>query len=121
MSVEQWKLKYLYPFGNIAPIGEAPTNTAEADSFNPAAFESLVNKKYRFPLEKVHKPQWLKELQRPIQVTAEDIIRDLYKFVKDFPIEIIPHMTEDEMLARKKEREEKPNNFDVFMGTKVRF
>jgi len=57
-----------------------------------------------YPLERIHKPEWLKELQKPIQITAEEIVRDLYKFVKDFPIEIIPHMTEDDLIARSKER-----------------
>jgi hypothetical protein len=52
-------------------------------------------------------------LQAPINITAEDIIRDLYKFVKDFPVEIIPHMTEDEMQARSKERDlVKPKNYE---------
>lgn len=39
----------------------------------------------------------------------------MYKFVKDFPIDIIPHMTEDEMIARSKERDSKPKNFEVLM------
>jgi len=29
-------------------------------------------------------------------------------------------MTEEEMLERKKEREEKPQNLDILMGSKVR-
>jgi hypothetical protein len=33
--------------------------------------------------------------------------------VKDFPVDIIPHMTEDELNARSKERQVvKPKNFD---------
>jgi len=36
----------------------------------------------------------------------------MYKFVKDFPIEVIPHMTEDELQVRSKEREQKPKNLD---------
>ncbi len=39
----------------------------------------------------------------------------MYKFVKDFPIDIIPHMTEDEMIARSKERESKPKNYEAFL------
>jgi hypothetical protein len=48
-------------------------------------------------MENLRKQEWLRELQSPINVTAEDIVRDLYKFVKDFPIEIIPHMNEEEL------------------------
>lgn len=109
MSVEQWKYKFLYPFGNIAPIVDKNENVAgpngnvaasnESDGeFNNKAFTRLVSSKYLFPLEMVHKNEWLKELQTPINITAEDIVRDLYKFVKDFPVEIIPHMTEDEII-----------------------
>jgi hypothetical protein len=42
-------------------------------------------------------------------------VRDLYKFVKDFPIDIIPHMTEDELVARSKEREGKLKNPENLM------
>lgn len=69
MSVEQWKYKFLYPFGNIAPIGDKLGQ--EAHSFkdeysfdkelNGNEFNSLV-KKYLYPIEKIHKPEWLKEL-----------------------------------------------------------
>lgn len=60
-----------------------------------------------YPIDRIHKPEWLKELQNPIQITIEEIVRDLYKFVKDFPVDIIPHMSEDELIARSKEREAK--------------
>jgi hypothetical protein len=80
---------------------------------NSKDFNKLVSKKYLFPLERIHKPEWLKEIQNPLVITAEDIIRDLYKFVKDFPVEVIPHMTEDELIARSKERDIiKSKNFD---------
>ena len=36
------------------------------------------------------------ELQKPISLTIEDIIRDMYKYVKDFPIKVIPHIIENE-------------------------
>lgn len=72
-----------------------------------------MSKKYLYPLDKIHKPEWIKELQNPIQITPEEIIRDMFKFVKDFPIEVIPHMTEDELQARSKERESKPKDFDA--------
>ncbi len=31
----------------------------------------------------------------------DEIFRDLYKFVKDFPVSIIPHMTEEEHIYMK--------------------
>lgn len=48
----------------------------------------------------MHKPEWMRELQTPIQTTIEEIIRDLFKFVKDFPVDVIPHMTEEELEAK---------------------
>ena len=38
---------------------------------------------------------------QPICVTAEQIHRDLLKFVKDFPLDLIPHMDEEEINAYK--------------------
>ena len=130
MGVEEWKYKFLFPFGNIAPIAdkdEIPmqhktlngheTSNHEGGEFNDRAFYRLTSKKYLFPIERIHKHEWLKELQSPINITAGDIVRDLYKFVKDFPIDIIPHMTEDELLARSKERDlVKPKNYDQLLG-----
>ena len=70
-----------------------------------------------FPLDKIHKTEYLSELQKPINISVEEIIRDLYKFVKDFPIDIIPHMTEEELQARSKERDLiKPKNYEIMMG-----
>jgi len=61
---------------------------------NQPAFKKLVSQKYFFPLAKLTKSEWLEELQKPLQIQAEDILKDLYKFVKDFPVQIIPHMSE---------------------------
>ena len=62
-------------------------------------FDSIPSiKKYMFPLEKLKRKQELKnELQKPLTVTAEEILKDLLKFVKDFPVDVIPHMNEEEI------------------------
>jgi len=48
-------------------------------------------------VDKVKKQEWLKELQKPITVQADQIMLDLFKFVKEFPINEIPHVTEEEL------------------------
>ena len=47
----------------------------------------------------MEKKAWYRELQTPLAVTAEEILRDLLKFVKDFPVDVIPHMNEEEINA----------------------
>lgn len=71
-------------------------------------------------MEKIHKTDWLQELQKPLSITPEDIVRDLYKFIKDFPIDIIPHMTEEELEARTRDRDiaGKPKNYTSIIGIK---
>lgn len=37
-------------------------------------------------------------------MTADEILRDLLKFIKDFNVDLIPHMNEEEIHAYKKEQ-----------------
>lgn len=70
MNVEQWKYKFLFPFGNIAPIADKDEISTDNNTNNDKvegepsnkSFNRLVSKKYLFPLELIHKPEWLKEL-----------------------------------------------------------
>ena len=53
-----------------------------------------------FPFERhILRAPLLEELQNPLAVTADEIMKDLLKFVKDFPVEVIPHMNEQEIQA----------------------
>jgi len=52
-----------------------------------------------FPERHLNNDTWVNELQKPIDVKITEIKEDLSKFVKDFPIETIPHMTSDEYIA----------------------
>jgi hypothetical protein len=67
MNVELWKTKFLYPFGNIAPISDKgvddiATQDDQTDDLTSNSFKRLVSKKYLFPIEKIIKQEWLKEL-----------------------------------------------------------
>ena len=59
------------------------------------AFEQMTKSKYLFPGEKLTKREWFQELQKPLNITVADIKRDFTKFIKDFPVEIIPHQSDD--------------------------
>lgn len=51
--------------------------------------------KFQFPISQMKKPQeFLPEVQQPIVMTLDDIKQDMYSYVKKFPKEIIPHVTE---------------------------
>lgn len=126
LSVDYWKNKFLYPYGDIAPMKDntATTEPEElheenhvyggkqaAEKVQITSLAKLISSKYRFPVEKCYKKEWLAELQKPLNVQADDILRDLYKFVKDFPVEIVPHLNSDE-LAQQKEKAAQNNTKD---------
>jgi hypothetical protein len=57
------------------------------------AFKALTKYKYQFPVEFIKKRELINELQTPLDLKVTDLQNDFCKFVKDFPIEIIPHYT----------------------------
>lgn len=150
-GIDQWKQKYLYPFGQILPKEPKAQSThrtsifhsnashhqqsqfdtdlyniskqqdslfsvnqdqsvmlPQADSFpDPDSFDGLTKSKYLFPHDKLTSKEWFRELQKPLNVTVPDIVRDFEKFVKDFPVDIIPHSTEED------KQKKKPMNTDL--------
>lgn len=75
-------------FSADASIMQSPMAVPDPDSF-----DGLTKSKYLFPHDKLTSKEWFRELQNPLNVTVPDIVRDFEKFVKDFPVEIIPHAT----------------------------
>ena len=39
-------------------------------------------------------------MQKPLNITVADIRRDFTKFIKDFPVDIIPHQSDEELRER---------------------
>ena len=69
----------------------------------PSNFEELMSNKYRITIEdlggskrKYLFQHWIDELSKPLQVTQQEIREHLNRFVKSFPVNSIPHQTEDE-------------------------
>ena len=108
-GLDQWKQKYLYPFGNIAPIPDATGKVTEelygglasqvdlengAPSVSKDAFAKMVRVKYQLPISVAGTiEEWRLELQKPITVTVYEIKKDLRKFIRGFPTERVPHLT----------------------------
>ena len=104
LDVNHWKKRFLYPYANIQPIPDIHGTTLEEGDHQGAMnksdmnFNKLVSKKYQFPIEKIMElEERLKELQQPLNIKADLIMRDVYKFVESFPIDLIPHMNEQEI------------------------
>ena len=60
----------------------------------------MTQQKYLFPSDQITNRDWFVELQRPLNITVADIKRDFTKFIKDFPKEIIPHTSDEELAER---------------------
>lgn len=113
MNVEHWKKYFLYPFAPIAPVPDIDDSTISNTSSTEVSesdknFNKLVSRKYLFPVTCLRKMEssegCLRELQNPLTVTSDEILRDLLKFLKDFNVDLIPHMNEEEINAYKKEQ-----------------
>ena len=63
----------------------------------------MTKSKYLFPEDLLHNRGWFLEIQKPLAITVQDIKRDFTKFVKDFPVDIIPHQSDQELLSRQME------------------
>ena len=100
-----WRKKFLYPFAldytvpltvHQDGLGTTRINTKNLKE----SVDFLDSKQFQFPISAVgNKEEFLQELQKPITLTIEELIRDLYKFTKEFPIEVIPHVNEDKEIV----------------------
>ena len=76
----------------------------DLDSFN-----EMTKEKYFFPEELLHNRNWFFEIQKPLAITVADIRRDFTKFVKDFPVEIIPHQSDKSLYQHELKRADNIN------------
>jgi hypothetical protein len=128
-----WKSKYLFPYGDVAPLrdfeedpvskkpskyatsqGQSDQSIQNIESMLPVelqnslenqpvkTFETLINNKYRLCIEdlggEVLGAHLLDELSRPINITQDQISKDLHRISNAFPTEFIPCMTDAEIL-----------------------
>ena len=83
------------PYDDSVMISKSTAAMTDKDDGN--SFNEMTKQKYLFPEELLHNKNWFIEIQKPLAITVQDIKRDFTKFVKDFPIEIIPHQSDTSM------------------------
>lgn len=76
------------------------TQSAIQQMVTTDAFSQMTQQKYLFPSDQITNRDWFVELQRPLNITVADIKRDFTKFIKDFPMDIIPHTSDEELAER---------------------
>ena len=103
-GIEYCKNKFLFPFGDIAPLADQDPNKQGGNGLlhdgsqsfadlsenltNKDAFNKLCREKYQLPREVAErKAEWIPELQKPINVTVPDIRKELNVFITHFPRE----------------------------------
>ena len=107
LDPEYWKRKFLFPYANAgvnlsqyqstatAQLGSGDTLQQAPEVVPPGAVDMFVDKgEFKFPLSeiKIQRQKVLQELQVPLKVTIEEIALDLHKFVREFPVDSIPHV-----------------------------
>lgn len=105
---EYWRTKFLYPFAlDTAPLKpgeflvEGPTlggPGSDQQQQKPRAgekFNVLDTKRFNYPLSRLdHKEEYLIDIVNPITIGKEDIVKDMYKYAREFRSDVIPHITE---------------------------
>lgn len=111
LDPDYWRTKFLYPFAlDPAPLRldghtkQLPEEVvAEKKRQKLMAEEGVMaTSKFQFPISQMKKPQeYLPEVKKPITLTLEDIKQDMNSYVKKFPEDIIPHITEAQDIVDK--------------------
>eukprot|EP00347_Sterkiella_histriomuscorum_P010573 403375759 len=109
LDLDYWKTKFLYPYAlDTGPLKLQENGVGQVTADDLAQQQKIMEKlgkaknfniletnALQFPLSQLqNKEEFLSELQTPIAVSIEQIIMDMFKYTKDFPIKIIPHVTE---------------------------
>ena len=104
---EYWVTKFLYPFAlDTAPLKpsdyavEGPTlgGPGSDQQHKPRAgekFNVLDTKRFNFPLSHLdHKEEYRLDILNPVCISKGDIVKDMYRYAREFPLHVIPHITD---------------------------
>lgn len=107
---EYWAKKFLYPFAldpsqikyNDLPVVGATigANTSQGNLNNrnkglTENLDILDTKRFLYPLSHLdQKKEYYDDITKPIFIQKEEIIKDMFGFSREFPIKVIPHVTE---------------------------
>lgn len=62
---------------------------------NQTAFQKLIRYKYMLPMSIIESQEWFDEIVSPLNITINEIRKDLSKFANGFPMDRIPHIPYD--------------------------
>lgn len=111
LNPDYWMKKFLYPYSldpaqlkiNEIPIVGATLGLSglsepqiQPMTRNKTDVEDILEtKRFQFPLTHFdQKKEYYDDIVRPITVMQEDIIKDMFRYAREFPIKVIPHVTE---------------------------
>lgn len=103
-----WIQKYLYPYAiDLAPLRRsdlpeesmpigAPQDDRPLMQIKPGeVVDILTTDRFQFPLEFMDKkPAYMNDIRKPITIQKEEILKEMYEYRKEFPVKIIPHVTD---------------------------
>lgn len=91
LNLHYWKKNYLYPFTlRVGNNIDEPLEPVNEENF---IGKFVGSKSLKFPKEKVKEEHdfAIKEVSKPLKITKEDIISDLARIYRNFPINYFPH------------------------------
>ena len=60
----------------------------------------LTTDRFVFPLEFMdQKPEYIEDIRKPITIQKEEILKEMYEYRKEFPVRIIPHISETDEIV----------------------
>ena len=58
-------------------------------------FDILTTKQFNFPMSHLDaKEEYLEDVVRPIKIQKETIMKDMLDYTHEFPVKLIPHVTD---------------------------
>lgn len=107
---KHWVKKFIYPFGlDPAPpkfsdipsaaagasVGHLVSGNKDSQGASKDKLDLISTKRFEYPLSHMEqKEEFLRDICRPIRMEHDDIIKDMFKLARDFPVNVIPHITE---------------------------
>lgn len=95
LNLKYWKKHYLYPFTlRVGNSIDEPIEPVDEENF---IAQFIGSKSLKFPTNEIEEDHLfvLKEISKPLRITKEDITSDLARIYRNFPINYIPHIDEN--------------------------
>jgi|JI10StandDraft_1071094.scaffolds.fasta_scaffold250018_3 hypothetical protein len=64
-------------------------------------------------MDNLIKEEWVRELKKPLNINVDEILKELAKFCKEFPVESIPHMSEHDQLKLMEAKDKKKDKSET--------